>query len=117
MDSILLGSQFLHHTACWQPSWKEMTFWQQMDSQQLWQHSTYHLGSSTNQHMDSIHLGSQFLHIACWQPSWKEMSFWQQMDSQQLWQHSTYHLGSNTILHMDSILLGSQFLHHTACWQ
>merc|ERR1711983_320702 len=39
-----------------------------MGSQQQWQHSTYHQGSSTIQHMGSSLLGIQFHHIACWQP-------------------------------------------------
>merc|ERR1712058_148209 len=42
-----------------------------MGSQQQWQRSTYHLGSSTIQHMGSILLGTQYHHTACWQPSWQ----------------------------------------------
>merc|ERR1712193_345033 len=87
-----------------------------MGSQQQWQRSTCHLGSSTIQHMGSILLGTQYHHTACWQPSWQGLSSWLQMGSQQQWQHSTCHLGSSTIQHMGSILLGTQY-HHTALWQ
>merc|ERR1719418_333404 len=35
-----------------------------MGSQQQWQHSTCHQGSSTSQHRGSSHLGTQFHHTA-----------------------------------------------------
>ena len=85
---------------------------QQMGSQQRWQRSTCHQGSSTIQHRGSSLRGTRFHHTACQRPSWQSGPSWQQMGSQRQWQRSTCHQGSSTTQHWDSILLGTQF-HHT----
>merc|ERR1719205_270658 len=81
LGSIQLGRMsHVLRTACWQPSWKALSSWRQMGSQQQWQHSTGCLGSSTSSHLGSIQLGrmSHGVHTACWQPSWKALSSWRQ---------------------------------------
>ena len=85
---------------------------QQMGSQQRWQRSTCHQGSSTIQHRGSSLRGTRFHHTACWQPSSQAAVSGQQMGSQQQWQHSTCHQGSSTSQHRGSSHLGTQF-HHT----
>merc|ERR1719410_3329460 len=52
-----------------QPSLRAGSSWQQMDSQQRWQHSTCHQGSSTSQHWGSSLQGKEFHHTAWGQPS------------------------------------------------
>merc|ERR1719266_588104 len=62
--AVSSSGTLFHHTVLGQPFWQAGSSWQQMGSQQQWQHNTCHQGSSTSQHRGSSHLGTQFHHTA-----------------------------------------------------